>query len=326
MLDEEPGTETSTPSIEESLAAAYDGATSKEDSGTTAPAAAPDQPASGEQNAALQAPVALEPPKHWTEVDRTLFGKAPRDIQQRWIDREAETARGLDAKFQEIAGFRREREQYQQVLQPYLRDLELNGQSAPQFVGALVGWHKYLQENPREGLLKLASTYGVDPKTLLAQEDATDPKFAQLTTELKQVKSQFEGFMTQAQQSEHSQKLAQVQSFAEAKGEDGKIAHPYFEDVSQDILHLMAAAKQTGNPITLEVAYNKALRMNDQVWEKVQSEKALAKTQAEDAQRKATVDKARRAAATNGTGSDKGSAKKQTLEQELEAKFDGWGH
>jgi hypothetical protein len=322
MSDPELGTETSTPSIEDSLAAAFEGATSTEDSGTTAPAAAPGSPASGEQNAALSP---LDPPKHWSEVDRTLFGKAPREIQQRWIDREAETARGLDTKFQEIAGFRREREQYQQILQPYLRDLELAGQSPPQFIGALVGWHKYLQENPREGLLKLATTYGVDPKTLLAQEEATDPKFTQLNTKLTQVQSQVEGFMTQAQQHDHQQRLAHVQSFAEAKGEDGKPAHPYFEEVSQDIAHLMAAAKQSGNPITLEVAYNKALRMNDQVFEKVQSEKALAKSQAEDAKRKAEVDKAKRAAATNGAGSSHGSAKKLTLEQELEAKFDGWG-
>jgi hypothetical protein len=237
MLDSEAGTETSAPSIEDSLAAAFGAETPPETSGTTAEVSAPVPPASGEPNAAL---AALEAPKHWSEVDRTLFGKAPRDIQQRWIDREAEQTRGLDTKFQEIAGFRREREQYDEILSPFKRDLELSGQSGPQFVKSLVGWMNYLQTNPTEGLPKLMQTLGLDPKQLLQPEANTDPKYSELENRTKDLQKQLETFTSQAQQRDHQQKLSEVQAFADAKGEDGKPLRPFFDEVSKDILQLMA--------------------------------------------------------------------------------------
>jgi hypothetical protein len=64
--------------------------------------------------------------------------------------------------------------------------------------------------------------------------------------------------------------------------------------------------------------------MNDTVWEKVQLEKAQATQAAKDKERLAAVEKAKKAASTNGSGSGSGQAKKLTLEQELEAKFDNY--
>jgi len=315
MSELNEGTETSTPTIEESLAAGFEGATSTETSGTTDKAIAPGSPASSDPNASLSP---LDPPKHWTEADKSIFGKAPREIQQRWIDREAETARGLDAKFQEIAGFRKERDSYQEMLKPYQRELEMQGISPPQFFQSLLGWQKYIQENPREGILRLAQAYGVDPSQLLEQTQV-DPNFAKVQTELSQVKNQLSGFMTAAQQREQQANFAQVQAFADAKGEDGQPAHPFFDDVTDDIMILMKASP--GMP--LDVAYQKALRMNETVWEKAQAAKVAQTAKQADAERMAAVEKAKKAAVANSPGNAKGSTKKLTLEEELSARWDG---
>lgn len=316
MSEATEGTETSTPSIEESLAAGFEGATSIDTGSTTDKTTAPPPAASGDPNAA---PNPLEPPKHWTEVDRTLFGKAPRDIQQRWIDREAETARGLDAKFQEIAGFRKERDQYSEILQPYQRELDMQGLTAPQFVKSLVSWQRMIQENPREGILRLAQTYGVDPAQLLDSTTQVDPNFAKLQEKLNQVETKFSGFLSEAQKREQEANLSRVQTFAEEKGPDGKALRPYFDKVSGDIVSLMKA--QPG--LALDTAYQKAVRMNDEVWEQMQADKAAATAKQTDAERLAAVEKAKKAAVSNGPGNAKGSPKKLTLEEELGARWEG---
>lgn len=311
MVDQNEGTETST--LESELAAAFDGATPS-NAGSTTESSAPDTPASADPNAAQSL---LDAPKHWSEVDRTLFVKAPREVQQRWIDREAETARGLDAKFQEIAGFRKERDQYEEMLKPYKNELDMQGLSPAQFFKSLIGWQQSLQQSPRDGILRLAQVYGLSPQQLLEQQAQTDPQFAKINEELNQVKSQFSQLQTASEQRERQANLSKIQQFAESKDEGGKVAHPYFDEVSTDIISLM----RTNPGLSLESAYTKAVRMNDQVWEKSQAEKLADKAKQDDMQRMASVDKAKKAAVSNSSIGAKGSQKEQTLEEQLEAGF-----
>jgi hypothetical protein len=321
MSDPEVSPETAADlSIEDELTQAF---------GAETPADAESPPASAAQTASSAAPVGdsqsqaattAVAPQHWSEADKSLFSKAPPEIQQRWIAREAELQRGYDAKFQEVAGFRREREQYDQLLSPFKRDLELRGLSPVQFMSSLIGGHKYLQESPREALLWLAQTYGVDPKTLVQPQEGVDPKYAQLEQRLNQVTGQFEGY-TQAQQAAaHAEKLNRVTSFADEKGADGQPAHPFFDEVAGDILALMKATPG----LALETAYTKAVRMNDAVFEKVQLSRTQATQAAQDAAKKAAVDKARRAAAPNGTGTANGATRPKSLEQDLRDGFANW--
>jgi len=307
-------------SIEDELTQAFGPETAAEPESPPASAAQPASSAAPVGDSQSQAATAAVAPQHWSEADKSLFSKAPLEIQQRWITREAELQRGYDAKFQEVAGFRREREQYDQILGPFKRDLELRGLSAPQFIQSLVGGHKYLQESPREALLWLAQTYGVDPKTLAQPQEGVDPKFAQLEQRLNQVTGQFESFTTRAQQAAHEENLNRVSSFAEQKGADGQPAHPFFDEVAGDILALMKATPG----LALETAYTKAVRMNDAVYERVQLQRTQATQTATDAAKKAAVDKARRAAVPNGTGTANGTTKPKSLEQDLRDGFANW--
>lgn len=317
MSTNEAGAETSTGSLEDDLARAFDASESSSgvDSGSTAEATAQGDPVSGEPNASLEAP------KHWSEGDRTLFSKAPREIQQRWVDRETEQQRGLDAKFQEIAGFRREREQWDEMFSPYKRDLELQGISSTQFLSRLLAGHKYLIDSPKDAFLWLANQYGVDPKTLFESRES-NPQFDKLNQGFQSLQQKLEGIETERKRAEQQANLSRIESFAQAKDDKGQLLHPHFDEVAEDVLALMR-----GGLKDLDKAYTKAVRMNDAVWQKSQAASQAQAKAAADAQRKAEIDKAKRAGVTSETTTAvNGSAKPKSLQESLEKAFDGWGN
>jgi hypothetical protein len=316
-MELETGAETSADdlSLHDELSQAFGAETPTEPKTATASAAQPGA-ASGEPNATE---VALEAPKHWNEADKALFAKAPREVQQRWIGRETEQQKGLDAKFQEIAGFRREREQLDELMSPLARDLELQGVSRMQFIQSLVGAHKYFLEKPREAALWVLNQYGVDPKSLL-EEPSADPRLAQVDQRFQKLETTFNGLVEQQQAAAHAERLSRVQNFAAAKDDKGQPLHPFFDEASGEILALMKASPG----MDLETAYAKAVRMNDGVWEKMQAQKTLAATQAAEAERKAKIDKAKRASVGGKTPGTNGTAKPNSLRDELEAGFADW--
>lgn len=307
------GTETSTDSISDDLSAAFSTESPSAEVAQPADATAQAHPVSGEAIAAL------EPPKHWNEGDRGLFSKAPREIQQRWIDREKEQQKGLDTKFQEIAGFRREKEQLDELLTPYTRDLELQGISRPQFIGSLVGAHKFLLENPPEAIKWLAQQYGVD-LTSLTETASPNPQLDKLNQGFQSLDKRLNGFLTAQQQAEHKANFDKVTSFAEAKDEKGQPLHPFFDEVAADVLALMKSGIRD-----LDAAYLKAVRMNDEVFAKVQASKA-AQTEVESRKRQqAEIDKAKRAGVTSqAREATNGSTRPSTLKEDLEAGFASW--
>lgn len=321
MNETETGAETSTgqESLEESLSRAFDASENSSGEGTTPTAdatAQPSQAVSGEPNASP-----VEAPRHWSENDRTLFATLPPTVQKRWIDRETEQQRGLDAKFQEIAGFRRQREQLDDLLAPYNRDLELQGMSGIQFLQRLVSGHKYLLDSPKEAFLWLAQQYGVDPKALLESREQSNPQVDKLNQGFQSLQQKVDGFFTAQQQAAFQGNLDRVQTFATATDEKGQLLHPYFDEVSNDVLALMK-----GGLRDLDKAYAKAVRMNDQVWEKSQATAKQQQQAAADAQRKAEIDKAKRAGVTSETKTANGSTKPKSLQDALEAGFANWGN
>lgn len=312
-MEPESGAETSAESLHDELTKAFDTETSVADPGSTASAAR--ETASGEPSGA-EAP--LEAPKHWKDEDKALFGKAPRDVQGRWIARESEITKGFDQKSQEAASLRREREQLDEILSPYERDLQLQGLSKPQFIQSLVGVHKYLQEKPREAVLWLCNQFGVDPSALTASE--SDPALAQVDQRFTQLDQKIDGYLNSQKQAQFEQNLTKVEHFANAKDEKGALLHPYFDEVAEDILKIQRTGERD-----LEVAYKKAVRLNDSVYEKEQAAKTLADSQKAEADRKAKIDKAKRAAVGGETVGANGATKPKSLRDDLAAGFENWG-
>lgn len=320
--------ETSVDSLHDDLTAAFEsvGTETSADTDKAAPAAdataqsADKGPtASGEAN---KAPVetAVEPPKHWSDSDKQLFTRAPKDLQQRWISREAEQQKGVDAKFQEIAGYRREKEAFDEVFGPLNRDLELNGISRVDFTRRMLGIHNVLRDDPKQAFRWLAEQYGYDLSTLNEQEQSVNPQFAELMKKTQNLERQLSGFATQQQQADHQANLGKVESFANEKDEKGTPLRPYFDEVAADILVLVKNGTKD-----LTAAYNKAVRMNDAVWAKVQADQKLADTKAAATERILEINKAKRAGKTSEVVEAKaGNSRPTTLKEDLNAGFAAW--
>lgn len=299
---------TAIDSLDDDLAAAFEGAETPAPD-DTAPADASAQaksPASGE--------AVLEPPKHWSDADKAIYGKLTPEAQSRWIAREKEIQKGLDEKFQEIAGFRRERERIDEVFKPYARELELHGIDRTQLIQSLLSGFAYLRESPNDAVKWLAQQYGADLAKIVSppEQPPADPQVRSLQQNFQHLNSQFQGIISHQQAQAQKEQYSRVSSFAESKGPDGKPLHPYFDEVSGDIITVL-----NGGEKDLEKAYAKAVRMNDAVFAKVQAEAELAKKQQEEAQRKERVAKAKRAAVGGEGTSANGVAKRRSIEEEL---------
>ena len=226
---------------------------------------------------------------------------------------------------QERAQLAKDRENWDGIFRDMDRDLELSGVSRHQLVQRLVGWNKYLMQDPANALRELARQSGVDLAALASQGPgaAPDPQLGAITERIAGLETK----VSERQALENKEKLRvaheQVVNFAEAKGPDGKPLHPYFDDVVEDVDRIMKADRRLG----LETAYKKALRMNDTVWGKVQAEERQAATAKEEQERKARVDQARRASVGTGSDGAGGAATKpQSLREDLEQGFAaaGW--
>lgn len=307
------GTETSADSISDDLSAAFGTETSAEPAPTADATAQPETVVSGEAEAALDAP------KHWSEGDRSLFVKAPREVQQRWLDREKEYTKGFDAKAQEAAAMRREREQLDELLSPFARDLELRGMPRQQFLGSLIGAHKFLLENPNEAIKWIAQQYGVE-LSALNESAQPDPQLSRLNKGFQTLEQRLNGFVGAQQQAEHQANLGKVQTFAEAKDDKGQPLHPFFDDVAEDVLVLMKSGVRD-----LDAAYTKAVRMNDEVFQKVQAAKAVQSQATAKQKQQAEIDKAKRAGVTSqAREASNGTTRPSTLKEDLEAGFASW--
>jgi len=108
---------------------------------------------------------------------------------------------------------------------------------------------------------QLANDYGVNLGQLTGQS-GYDPQFSQLAQELNQIKNQWTSFQSSQEQIEQAQLQNEISSFKDDK--------PYFEEVRET----MAGLLQSGMANDLQSAYDKAIRLNDDVFHRVNAEQA----------------------------------------------------
>ncbi|MGC3959565.1 MAG: hypothetical protein QM813_16945 [Verrucomicrobiota bacterium] len=307
MSDTDTGTETST-SLRDELSTAFNAGTETAAPEKAAPVETPEQ----------SAEPALEVPKHWSEVDKQLFPKASRDLQKRWLERETEFSRGIDGKAQELARLKRDYDPLDALLKPYDQELGMRGANRQQLLQSWANTYKNLAQNPADTLRWLAREYGVD-LSAASQSAEVDPAVAPILKEVAGVKSQLQAMQEATAREEAQRNLSRVTAFAEAKDASGNLLHPYLDEVAEDVLRLLKSGEKD-----LDIAYAKAVRMNDKTFEKSQlAAKQAAQAKAE-AENKAKIDKAKRAAV--GTSSEaNGATKPKSLREDLESGFAGWG-
>lgn len=188
-------------------------------------------------------------PKSWAKEMHEHYAKLDPAVQDYIEKREAEIHTGI-AQYKEFNEFGK---QMSQAIAPYRDLIQREGIDAPRAVQALMNAHKMLRESPAEQrtqyFMQLAKDYGV---TLgqQAEQEQIDPTVKALMDKV----SNLEGSLNQRQQAErdlaYKAVTTEVETFAADK------AHPYFDEVSDDIVMLL----KTG--VDLKEAYEKAVWAN----------------------------------------------------------------
>ena len=224
-----------------------------------------------------------------------------------YISRAGETVK----QYQEYA---KGHETLDKVLNHYSSDFTRRGVSPVQAVATLLDAQSKLDANPRDGLIQIAATYGIDLRPAFAGQQAQqqdNPLILQLHERLQEATARIDAYeqrMTQQQQQSAQQQLSEMQSDIEKFSSD----KPFFEEVRP----VMAALLRAGRAKGLDDAYDMAMHAVPETRQSIQvdQQKAFEAKRAADAREKSEA--ARKAAAVN-VRSSPAATQKRTMDDDL---------
>ena len=235
-------------------------------------------------------------PSSWKKDYEEDWGRLDPRLQDYIQQREADYAKGVSTyknQWDMAAPVMESIRQFQPLLQQY-------GVAPQQWITQLGNAHAQLvtgtPEQKMQIFQQLANDYGVNLGAVTGQT-GYDPQFSSLAQELNQIKNQWGQFQQQQEAMEQTQLRSEIDSF--------KADKPYFEEVRET----MAGLLQSGMADDLQSAYDKAIRLNDDVFQKIQSEQTRSSEAAQRekvAQAKAKVFSPK---STTPTGSATGGSK-----------------
>ena len=198
-------------------------------------------------------------PSSWKKDYEEHWGKLDPQLQDYIQQREADYAKGVSTyknQWDQAAPILESLNQFQPLLRQY-------GVAPQQWITQLGNAHASLvtgtPEQKMQIFQQLANDYGVNLGSITGQT-GYDPQFSSLAQELNQIKNQWGQFQQQQEAMEQTQLRSEIDSF--------KADKPYFEEVRET----MAGLLQSGMADDLQSAYDKAIRLNDDVFQKIQSE------------------------------------------------------
>lgn len=172
------------------------------------------------------------------------------------------------------------------VAEPYMNTIRGLGVDLPKAVQGLMYADNVLRTAPRDQakayLLQLAQTYGINLGEVSAEnpQPVADPNIHAIYNELNNVRGEFKSFQQQQREAVEATQLAEINRF--------KLKAEFFDEA----LPTMQMLANAGASDNIEELYNKAIRLDENLFEKVQ-----ARTQAQTAAiQSAAADKAAKAA------------------------------
>lgn len=251
---------------------------------------------------------AVPRPSSWKKDYEQDWETLPDRIREYINEREGQFATGVSTYRSQ---FEQARPIYEAV-QPFMQDLQQHNINPAQWIQNLGSAHRTLvMGSPQEKVemfARLATEYGIPLESLVGQQ--ANPQFGMLAQELSQIKNQWQQFQqTQQQQEMHA---------LEKQIEDFKANAPHFDAVRETMGQLL----QSGLATDLQSAYDKAIRMNDDIWQQQQAEQAQ---KAEAERQKAIAEKKAKAVSPKSaspTGAMIGGNGNKSLRDQLAAAVD----
>jgi len=236
-------------------------------------------------------PVWRRPPASWKKDYHEIWAKADPKMQEYAWQREEQMRAGVEPLLSK-AQFA---DAMQEAIQPYMNTIQGLGLTPDKAVGALMeADHKLRTSDPQTKMqyfMQLAQSYGINlgamqPSAAPMQPNSVDPLVWQLQNELNQVRGEVMGWKQQQEMMENQTLLNEINQFS--------LKAEHFEDVRPTMIQLL----QSGVAQTLDEAYDKAIRLDPNLFEQTLKAKQAeeAAKQAKEANR---VAKSARAAAVS---------------------------
>ncbi len=247
-----------------------------------------------EPEADAEPPVWKRPPASWKKDFHEVWQKADPKMQEYAWQREEQMRAGVEPLLSK-AQFA---DAMQEAIQPYMNTIQGLGLQPEKAVAALMeADHKLRNSDPQTKMAyfyQLAQSYGINlgavqqgaaPQGAVPQ-GSVDPMVYQLQNELNNVRGEVMGWKQQQEMRENQTLLNEINQFS-TKAE-------HFEDARATMIQLL----QSGMAETLDEAYEKAIRLNPDLFEQVNKaqQAEIANKQAREANK---VAKAARAAAVS---------------------------
>ena len=259
----------------------------------------------------VEEPVWRKPPASWKKDYHEYWAKADPKIQEYAWQREEQMRKGVEPLLSK-AQFA---DEMKEVIAPYEATITGLGLKPSQAVKALMEADYTLRTSTPEQRVayfqQLAQQYGVNLGGV--QAAPVDQNLYALQNQLAQVRGEVLTWKQQQEQAQNAALLSEINDFA-TKAE-------YFEDARPVMVNLL----QSGLASTLDEAYDKAIRLDPALFERVQSAQQAAE-QAKKAAELNRAAKAARAAAVSVRSSTPGTntaPKAQDRRSMLAEAFDG---
>jgi hypothetical protein len=227
-------------------------------------------------------PVWKRAPASWKKDYHEVWQTADPRMQEYAWQREEQMRKGVEPLISK-AQFA---DQINEVVNPYLQTIQGMGLDAPKAIKALLEADNLLRtsngQNKLQLFSRLAQQYGVNLNEVNFQQ-GVDPTIYALQNELNNVRGEVNGWKQQQEQAQNQQLLGEIEKFS------SKVEH--FEEARPTMIQLL----QSGVAQTLEDAYEKAVRLDPELFDSVQVSK-----QAElDNAKRVAADRAAKSARAN---------------------------
>ena len=236
-------------------------------------------------------PVWRRPPASWRKDFHEVWQKADPKMQEYAWQREEQMRAGVEpllakAQFADTM---------QEAIEPYLPTIQGMGLTPEKAVSALMQADYTLRTAPAQQKMQLfaqlAQSYGINLGAMganpqAAPQNSVDPLVWQLQNELNNVRGEVMGWKQQQEMQQNQQLLGEINQFS--------LKADHFEEARPTMIQLL----QSGMAETLEQAYDKAIRLNPDLFEQV-SKAQQAEQAAKQAKEYNRAAKAARAAAVS---------------------------
>jgi hypothetical protein len=212
------------------------------------------------------------------------------------------------------------------LLAPNRQQRALQGVDDAAYVRNLVAAGDYLDKNPADGLRYLAKQYGIDLQELAQGKTGGEelpPYVRQMQEELARTKQALQSFSGQQEQAQLQHASNWISQFASQKDASGQPKYPHFDECLSEIVVNVQYQRDSGQPIDVHAAYERAVRMNDTVWQRTQFAQAEASRKAAEEKQRRDAEEARSAGfSVSGSGGATSDKPAESIRGELERLLD----